>query len=211
MRADRDVSEPLTAPTDPGDLEALVADVRACRRCAGLLPHEPRPVLMPKRHARILIVGQAPSATVHATGIPWNDRSGDRLRRWLGVDREQFYGDAALANLPMGFCYPGRGRSGDLPPRRECAPSWHGPITRAMPDLSLVLLVGAYAQRYHLGMNRPLTDTVRAWTTVPAPYFPLPHPSPRNVGWFLANPWFEAEVVPDLRARVAPLLTAVAA
>jgi uracil-DNA glycosylase len=194
-----------------GKLAALLTDIQACRRCAGQLPHEPRPVLLPKPTARILIVGQAPSATVHATGIPWNDASGDRLRRWLGIGRNVFYGDPAIANMPMGFCYPGKGRSGDLPPRKECAPAWHARLRQNMPDLSLVLLIGAYAQRHYLGRDRQLTETMRAWQAVPAPYFPLPHPSPRNIGWFLANPWFEREVIPTLQARASRLLSMAAA
>ena len=164
-------------------------------------------MVRPKPRARILIVGQAPSATVHATGIPWNDASGARLRKWLGIDAETFYGDPGIAIMPMGFCYPGKGKSGDLPPRKECAPSWHQLLRRNMPDLALVLLVGAYAQRHYLGMNKPLTEIVRSWRDVPAPFFPLPHPSPRNVGWFLANPWFDTEVIPALRARASRLLT----
>ena len=191
-------------------LDDLLNEILACRRCVGQLPFEPRPVLRPKPDARILIVGQAPSATVQATGIPWNDASGNRLRAWLGVDRTIFYEDPAIANVPMGFCYPGKGRSGDLPPRKECAPSWHRLLWQAMPRLSLVLLIGAYAQRHYLGTSRSLTETMRAWRQVPAPFFPLPHPSPRNIGWFLANPWYESEVLPSLRAQVAERLTKVA-
>jgi uracil-DNA glycosylase len=204
MRPNPPAPDPLSK--EEPDLDALLAEIRACRRCAGQLPYAPRPVLAPKPGARLLIVGQAPGTRVHATGLPWNDPSGDRLRRWLGVDRAQFYGDPAIGIMPMGFCYPGKGRSGDLPPRRECAPAWHGRVRRFMPDLSLILLVGAYAQRHYLGAGGSLTDVVRSWRSTPSPFFPLPHPSPRNIGWFLKNPWFEAEVLPALRERVAGLL-----
>ena len=207
MRPDREIPEPLSDLESRPDLDELVAEIQGCRRCAGMLPFEPRPVLRPKPSARILIIGQAPSATVHATGIPWNDASGVRLRRWLGVEAEVFYGDPAIAIMPMGFCYPGKGKSGDLPPRGECAPSWHQRLWKNMPDLELVLLVGAYAQRHYLGRNKPLTETVRSWRDTPAPFFPLPHPSPRNFGWFMANPWFEAEVIPALGERADRLLT----
>ena len=208
MRPDRPLPEGLNeAPS----LDALLVEIRGCRRCAGLLPLGPRPVVRPKPGARLLIVGQAPGTRVHATGIPWNDPSGERLRAWLGVGREQFYDDPAIAIMPMGFCYPGKGRSGDLPPRPECAPAWHGQLLRHMPDLRLVLLVGAYAQRHYLATALPLTENVRGWRSAPAPFFPLPHPSPRNLAWFKRNPWFEAETLPDLRARVSDLLAPVAA
>ena len=200
----------MNATPPEADLDALLTEIRACRRCAGLLPHEPRPVLQPKPFAKILIVGQAPSRTVHATGIPWNDQSGNRLRGWLGIDRTRFYQDPAIAIMPMGFCYPGSGRSGDLPPRRECAASWHDKVRRQMPDLVLVLLIGGFAQRHYLGKRIVLTEAVRGWRETAPPFFPLPHPSPRNIAWFLRHPWFEAEVLPALRLRVADLLVAAA-
>jgi uracil-DNA glycosylase len=208
MRPDRPLPEGLN---EAGGLDALLAEIRGCRRCAGLLPLGPRPVVQARPGARLLIVGQAPGTRVHATGIPWNDPSGERLRLWLGIGRDRFYDDPAIAIMPMGFCYPGKGRSGDLPPRPECAPAWHGPLLRHMPGLRLVLLIGAYAQRHYLGGSMALTETVRAWRSVPEPFFPLPHPSPRNVAWFKRNPWFEAETVADLRARVSGLLAPVTA
>lgn len=206
MRSYPDLSEPLNRKPAADDLDALLAEVRACRLCAAHLPHEPRPVLTLRPGVKILIIGQAPGSKVHATGLPWNDASGDRLRAWMGIGRQAFYEDPAIGVMPMGFCYPGKGLSGDLPPRRECAPSWHAPLWRQMPDLSLVLLVGAYAQRHYLKGQRSLTETMRAWQSIPKPFFPLPHPSPRNIAWFLKNPWFEDEVLPELRTRMAPLL-----
>jgi uracil-DNA glycosylase len=158
----------------------------------------------------VLIVGQAPGTKVHATGIPWNDPSGDRLRGWLAVDREAFYDPARFAILPTGFCYPGRGASGDLPPRPECAPRWHAEFLAHLTRVELVLLVGAHAQAWYLGERRApsLTDTVRAWREHAPRYLPLPHPSPRNTLWLRRNPWFDADVLPALRARVHALLGA---
>jgi uracil-DNA glycosylase len=157
--------------------------------------------------ARLLIVGQAPGTKVHATGIPWNDPSGERLRDWLGVDRDTFYDERRIAILPTGLCYPGRGPSGDLPPRPECAPAWHPPILARLPRIELVLLVGAYAQAYYLGERRreSLTGTVHAWREYGPRFLPLPHPSPRNTLWLRRNPWFDGEVVPALRDRVGAL------
>ncbi|HEX2525724.1 MAG TPA: uracil-DNA glycosylase family protein [Geminicoccus sp.] len=209
MRTDPALSRPLSG-TGSVELDLLLGEIRSCRRCAGRLPHEPRPVVWPKPGARLLIIGQAPSTRVHATGLPWNDASGDRLRGWLQIDRDRFYGDPSIAVMPMGFCYPGKGNSGDLPPRRECAPAWHQRLWALMPDLRLVLLVGSFAQRHYLRTSQRLTDNMCAWRAAPAPFFPLPHPSPRNIGWFLANPWFDAEVVPALRARVDAALPALA-
>jgi uracil-DNA glycosylase len=187
-------------------LPGLLAEIRACRRCAESLPLGPNPVLRAADpRARVLIIGQAPGTKVHATGIPWNDPSGDRLRDWLGVDRTAFYDERRFAVMPMGFCYPGRGRGGDLPPRPECAPLWHAPVRAQLPAIVLTLLVGQYAQAYYLGDRRKgsLGETVRAWQEYLADGFlPLVHPSPRNGRWLKNNPWFEAEVVPALRERV---------
>jgi len=191
------------------DLEGLVAAARACRVCAAQLPLGPRPVLRAEATARLLIVGQAPGTKVHETGIPWNDPSGERLRDWLAVDRETFYDAARIAIVPMGFCYPGRdSRGGDRPPRRECAPLWHPPLRAALPEVALTLLVGQYAQAYYLGARRrgSLTETVRAWRDVLPEFLPLPHPSWRNTGWLKRHPWFAAELLPELRARVHALL-----
>lgn len=156
--------------------------------------------------ARIVLIGQAPGSKVHASGVPWADDSGQRLRSWLGVDDATFYDGDRFALLPMGFCYPGKGRSGDLPPRPECAPLWHPPLLAALPAERLVLLVGLHAQKHYLGRRRAstLTQTVRAWRDyLDDGWFPLPHPAWRVVRWIRTNPWFEAEVLPALRARVA--------
>ncbi len=196
-------------PSGAGRLPELVAAARACRVCAQDLPLGPRPVLRAQASARLLIVGQAPGTRVHETGVPWNDPSGDRLRHWLDLAREDFYDEARIAIVPMGFCYPGRNeRGGDRPPRPECAPLWHAPLRALLPGIELTLLVGGYAQRYYLGKRREasLTETVRAWRDHLPDYLPLPHPSWRNTAWLKKNPWFEADLVPVLRQRVAGLL-----
>ena len=190
------------------DLNELLGQIRACRVCAAQLPHEPRPVLRAAAGARLLIVGQAPGRRVHETGIPWNDPSGDRLRDWLQLDKASFYDEGRIAIVPTGFCYPGTGRSGDLPPRPECAPLWHPSLREALPEVRLTLLIGAYAQAYYLGTRRgpTLTATVAAWADYAPDLLPLPHPSPRNRLWLTRNPWFEAELLPVLRERVAAVL-----
>jgi uracil-DNA glycosylase len=191
-------------------LDHLLRDIRACRICEAHLPLGPKPVLRASATARLLVVGQAPGTKVHATGIPWNDASGQRLRAWLDMDAETFYDERRVAIVPMGFCYPGKGPSGDRPPRPECRATWHPKLLPLLPEIRLTLLIGQYAHAYFLGARRKgsLTDTVRAWREYAPQYLPLPHPSPRNVGWFKANPWFEAEVLPALRARVRALLDA---
>ena len=192
----------------PTELDALLINIRACRLCEPSLPLGPRPVLRASATARLLVVGQAPGTLVHGSGIPWDDASGVRLRGWLGLDKAAFYDESRIAIVPMGFCYPGRGTSGDLPPRPECAQTWHPRLLPLMPDIGLVLAIGQYAQAYFLKDTRKktLTDTVQAWRDYAPRVFPLPHPSPRNVGWFLHNPWFDEEVVPALRARVQAVL-----
>lgn len=189
-------------------LPQLLTQIRACDRCALHLPLGPRPTLRASATARLLIVGQAPGTKVHATGIPWNDLSGNRLRTWLGLDRDTFYDERRIAIVPMGFCYPGKGASGDLPPRPECSTTWHPQLLPKLKAVRLRLLFGQYAQAYFLGTRRKatLTDTVRAWREYLPDFLPMPHPSPRNFGWFRRNPWFEAEVVPELRERVRVLL-----
>ena len=192
----------------PSPLDVLLGEIRACRQCEAQLPLGPKPILRASATARLLVVGQAPGSLVHGSGIPWNDASGMRLRDWLRVDRSVFYDEARVAIVPMGFCYPGRGTSGDLPPRPECAQTWHPRLLPMLSDVRLVLAVGHYAQQYLLGPARKktLTDTVQAWPEYLPRVFPLPHPSPRNVAWFKHNPWFDAEAVPALRAKVAEAL-----
>lgn len=195
---------------EPTDFAELVEQVQACTVCAASLPHSPRPVLRVSPTARLLIVGQAPGRRVHETGIPWNDPSGDRLRDWLDMTRDAFYGVARIAIVPAGLCYPGTVKGSDLAPRPECAPLWHPPLRAAMPDIRLTLLIGAYAQAYYLGKRRgrTLADTVAAWRDFAPEYFPLPHPSPRNRLWLKHNPWFELDVLPTLRERVGAALAA---
>jgi len=189
-------------------LDSLLKDIRACRLCEDKLPLGPRPVLRASTTARLLIVGQAPGTLVHGSGVPWDDASGVRLREWLRVDKSAFYDEKKIAIVPMGFCYPGRGASGDLPPRPECARTWHPRLLPLLENVELALLIGHYAQQHFLGdaRKKSLTDTVRAWSEYAPRFFPLPHPSPRNIGWFMHNPWFDAEVVPALRERVARVL-----
>ena len=189
-------------------LEGLLQQIRACRICAGQLPHEPRPVLRATTSARLLIVGQAPGTKVHASGIPWDDQSGKRLRQWMGVTPEIFYDESKVAIVPMAFCYPGKGKSGDLPPRPECAQHWHQQLLSLLPNIQLTLLVGKYAQDYFLGASaKPtLTDTVTAWADYLPAYIPLPHPSPRNQFWLRRHPWFEQYAVPVLQQLVAEVL-----
>ncbi|MDX1905857.1 MAG: uracil-DNA glycosylase family protein [Bacteroidia bacterium] len=186
-------------------LDDLLTEIRACRHCEAHLPLGPRPVLRASATATVLIAGQAPGTRVHATGIPWNDLSGNRLRQWLDMDSDTFYDESRIAILPIGFCYPGKGTRGDLPPRPECAPLWRARVLALMPQLKLVLAVGQYAADYHLGATRKVTlaETVRHWETYAGQgIIPLPHPSPRNVGWRIQHPWFETEAVPRIRARV---------
>ena len=197
--------------TNTPRLPLLLQEVRACTLCAAHLPQGPRPVLQANAGARILIAGQAPGSKVHASGVPFDDASGERLRQWMGVGREQFYDPQLVAILPMGFCYPGTGKSGDLPPRRECAPQWRAKLLQALPRIELTLVIGQYAMAWHLPSlaTSGLTDTVRAWREHGPAVMPLPHPSPRNNLWLKANPWFVLEVVPALQARVQTLLSGV--
>lgn len=188
----------------------LMRDIRACRVCEKHLPLGPRPVVQAHPDARLLIVGQAPGRKVHETGIPWDDPSGDRLRRWMGVDKSVFYDAHKIAIVPMGFCYPGKGASGDLPPRPECAPLWHQKLLDGMKHIRLTLLIGQYAQAYYLGKARKptLTQTVRAWEEyIGDGFLPMVHPSPRNQIWLRKNPWFEAELVPQLAKLVKKALS----
>lgn len=189
-------------------LDQKLAEARACRLCAPYLPFEPRPILRLDARLRVLLTGQAPGTRVHASGLPWNDPSGDRLRDWMGLDREQFYDPSRYGVMAMGLCYPGKGRSGDLPPRSECAPLWHPRLRPLLPALRLTLLIGRYAHLHYLDARREsLEQTVQRWRDhLPQGYFPLPHPSPRNTLWLKRRPWFEAEIVPALRLALAQAL-----
>ncbi len=187
--------------------DELVRQVRACTMCAENLPYGPRPVVQLSQSSRILVVGQAPGRRVHETGLPFSDPSGDRLRQWMGITRETFYDDRKLAILPMGFCYPGTGKSGDLPPRPECAPAWRNALLERLPNIGLTLVIGQYAQAWHLqGREKSVTENVRNWQRYWPDILPMPHPSPRNNLWLRRNPWFEEEVIPELQKRIAFLL-----
>lgn len=190
------------------NLNNLLADVRACSICAEHLPLGPRPVLKAAESSRILIVGQAPGTAVHKSGIPWDDPSGKRLRQWMGIEPDVFYDESKVAIIPMGFCYPGKGKSGDLPPRPECAPQWHSKLLELLPNIELTLLVGQYAQGHYLGSKKKknLTDTVKAYHEYLPNFIAMPHPSPRNVFWLKRNAWFEQDVVPYLQQRVQEIL-----
>jgi uracil-DNA glycosylase len=215
MRAAAAPSPPSAAgPAPPSSgletLEALLVRIRACRACAAEFDHPPRPVLQASTTTRILICGQAPGRRVQQSGIPFDDPSGDRLRGWLGLDRAAFYGDPRIGIAPMAFCYPGtRPAGGDCPPPPRCAALWRAPLLARLPGVQLTLLVGGYAQRWVLAEARrqTLTATVAAWRSVGPSLIPLPHPSWRATGWLRRNPWFEAELLPELRARVAAILS----
>ena len=184
----------------------LLADVRACTICTSL-PHGPRPVVQLSRSSRVLIAGQAPGRRVHESGVPFDDPSGERLRSWMGVTRDEFYDDRLIAILPMGFCYPGTGKSGDLPPRSECAPAWRELLLDQMKNVELTIVLGQYALAYHLPRaGKSVTEAVGAWQAHWPHVVPLPHPSPRNQAWFKRNAWFESELIPKLRRRVRRLL-----
>ena len=187
----------------------LLDEIRDCRLCEEHLPLGPRPVVQASAEARILIVGQAPGRKVHETGIPFNDPSGDRLRDWMGIDKDIFYDAAQIALIPMGFCYPGTGKSGDLPPRPECAEAWREKLLAGLPKIQLTLVIGQYSHRYHLADNqkKTLTETVKAWREFsPEGLLPLPHPSPRNNIWLKKNEWFEKDDLPALKTKVKKLI-----
>lgn len=189
-------------------MKDLLHNIRQCTICEKNLPLGPRPIVSAHPQSKIVIVGQAPGTSVHKTGIPWNDPSGKQLRKWLGVTDEVFYDETKIALIPMGFCYPGEGDSGDLPPRPECAPQWHSLLLEKMPNIELTILIGMYAQNYYLGeqAKKTLTETVKNYRTYLPNYLPLPHPSPRNRFWLTKNPWFEVEVLPKLKNRVGELM-----
>ncbi len=189
-------------------LPVLLTEIRQCRECEASLPHGPRPILQAATGARILIIGQAPGRRVHESGVPWDDASGERLREWMGIERDDFYDGRLVALVPMGFCYPGTGTSGDLPPREECAPLWHDRLLAHLASVRLTLLIGQYAQKHRLpSKNRQsLTETVKDWQAHAPGTFPLPHPSPRNNRWLKRNPWFVEQLLPELRGQVSAVL-----
>ena len=189
-------------------MQKLLSEIRACEVCMAHLSLGPRPIVAAHEDAKIIIIGQAPGTKVHETGVPWDDPSGRQLRKWLGVSDEVFYDETKIALVPMGFCYPGKGKGGDLPPRTECAPLWHQQLWDSMPNLELIILIGTYAQKYYLKneMEKNLTETVKAYQKYLPRYFPLPHPSPRNRFWLIKNPWFEKSVVPELQKTVAGII-----
>ncbi len=184
-------------------LKALLDQIRHCRACEPQLPLGANPVIQANENAKLMIIGQAPGTRVHQTSIPWNDPSGDRLRDWLQLDKTEFYDARNIAIMPMGLCYPGKGTSGDLPPRKECAPLWHNKVLQQLPNIGMTLLIGQYAQNYYLtDKPKTLTETVRQWDKWAPQYIPLPHPSPRNTLWLRKNPWFEQEIIPYIRHYV---------
>jgi uracil-DNA glycosylase len=200
---------PASAAEDSDELERLLAAIRSCRVCAADLPLGPRPMVRASATARLLIVSQAPSIRVHQSGLSFNDRSGDRLRDWLGLDRATFYDASRVAIMPMGFCYPGsNGKSGDLPPRPECAPLWHAPLRALLPAIGLTLLVGRHAIAHYLPELRAasMTRAVERWRDFLPAFFVLPHPSWHTTHWLRGHPWFANEVLPELRARVAAMI-----
>lgn len=189
-------------------LDELLVRIRACTVCAAHLPCPPRPIVQAGAGARILIIGQAPGTRVQASGVPWDDASGARLRDWTGISDGDFYDADKVALMPMGFCFPGTGKSGDLPPRPECAPLWHEELMAALPNITLTLVVGSYAQARYFPAKpkRSMTERVRGFANAPAPLFPLPHPSWRSTIWMRKNPWYEGQVLPELRRRVGQAL-----
>lgn len=199
----------MSADATESNFAELLKNVRRCRLCEESLPFGPRPVLQVHPQAKILIAGQAPGRRVHESGVPFDDPSGDRLREWLGVSREIFYDETRIAILPMGFCYPGTGKSGDLPPRPECAIAWRDQLMAGLARIQLTVVIGEYAQKWHLpNRHRNLTETVRAWQDFGDNVIPLPHPSPRNNLWLKKNPWFSTSLLPHLRqAAQAALLS----
>jgi uracil-DNA glycosylase len=189
-------------------MKKLINEVAACTVCQSFLPNPPRPVFSVSRHSKILIIGQAPGQKVQNSGVPWSDKSGNELRRWLGVGEEEFYNTNLFGLMPMGFCFPGKGANGDLPPRTECAPLWHHKFRAEMKEVKLTLLIGQYSQKFYLEkkFNLTLTDTVKKYDRFLPKYFPLVHPSPRNKIWQKKNPWFESELLPELRKIISTIL-----
>ncbi|MFT4848001.1 MAG: uracil-DNA glycosylase [Sediminicola sp.] len=189
-------------------MKEFLQTIHSCEICSAHLPLGPRPIVVAHPEAKIVIIGQAPGAKVHKTRVPWDDPSGKQLRKWLDISDEEFYDETQVAIVPMGFCYPGKGKGGDLPPRPECAPQWHKLLLDKMPKLEMVILIGMYAQRYYLKekARKTLTETVENYLDYLPFYFTTPHPSPRNRFWLAKNPWFEKEVVPILQKKTRSLL-----
>lgn len=188
-------------------MKNLLSEIQNCTLCKDFLPLHPFPVLRASKSAKIVIIGQAPGIRVHNSGIPWNDPSGIELRRWLNIDSDVFYDMSQIAIIPMGFCYPGTGKSGDLPPRKECAPTWHEKLFNFMPNVELILLIGQYSQKFYLEKpKKNLTETIKNFEDYLPKYFCLPHPSPRNRIWMKKNSWFEEDVIPVLRQKVETIL-----
>lgn len=192
-------------------MQKLLSEISACEVCKAHLPLGPRPIVTAHPDSKIIIIGQAPGTKVHQTGVPWDDPSGKQLRKWLGVSDEVFYDETKIALVPMGFCYPGKGKGGDLPPRTECAPLWHQKLWDNMPNLELIILIGTYAQNYYLKgkKEKNLTETVKNFHAYSPNYFPLPHPSPRNRFWLTKNPWFEEKAVPELKEKVSKIIVGI--
>ncbi len=189
-------------------MQELISQIKACQICKNHLPVNPNPVFTVHKQSKIVIIGQAPGLAVHKSGIPWDDKSGNNLRQWLGISSETFYDPKLFSIIPMGFCYPGKGKSGDLPPRKECAPLWHELLFKELPHVELVLLIGKYAQDYYLQDNpyKTLTATVKNYKSFLPRYFVLPHPSPRNNIWMAKNDWFKHLVLPELKIRISEIL-----
>lgn len=189
-------------------MEDLIHSIKNCTICQEKLPLVTKPIFSAHPEAKLLIIGQAPGIKAHKSGIPWNDASGVQLRKWLGITTEEFYDDSKIAILPMGFCYPGKSKSGDLPPMRECAPTWHNLLSENMPAIKLKLLIGQYAQKYYLkkSAKKNVTETVKSYSEYLPEFLPLPHPSPRNRFWLQKNPWFAEEIIPELQTIVAGIL-----
>jgi uracil-DNA glycosylase len=194
-------------------MKELIREIKGCEICSPYLVDGVNPIFSIHPNSNIAIIGQAPGSIVHKTGIPWDDKSGERLRDWLGVNEDEFYDEQLFALIPMGFCYPGKGISGDLPPRPECAPKWHKLVLSQMNQLQLILLIGNYAQKYYLKelVKKTLTETVKNYQEYLPKYLPLPHPSPRNNIWLKKNPWFTADVLPQLQTIVKKLSTTLKA
>ncbi len=189
-------------------MEKLLQQIKNCKECENQLKDGVNPIISASTKSKLIIIGQAPGRIVHNTGIPWNDKSGDNLRNWLDIDKATFYNADIIALMPMGFCYPGKGKTGDLPPRPECAPLWHDKLLHLLPNAKLILLIGQYAQKYYLEQNAKstLTETVHHFKDYLPKYFPLPHPSPRNNIWLAKNAWFGKTVLPELKKQIINII-----